>query len=152
MLIKDNHADVSLKEILTLVLAHGLPLQYISPDQCSATSHPEDESKCYISTSRYAQEQLRKIQEKYKHRSQQPKGIGITQWSDDFEANQKKTSVWTLTITITPLSAHLNTSTVYTYCIALGLKGQSHDTINRMFLQEMVELYQLNSYYSVDTE
>ena len=46
----------------------------------------------------------------------------------------------------------MNTSTAFTYCLSLGFKNQNHDTINQMFLKEMMTLRKLNYYYFSSTK
>ena len=63
-------------------------------------------------------------------------------WSDDFEPNnvkQHKKSTWIKTITIAP-PPDCQTSSRYTYIVALGSKSLDHETVNFYFNQELNEL------------
>ena len=73
----------------------------------------------------------------------------VTFWSDDFEVNhtrRNRSSTWVKTMTInaskdTAISKH------YSTVIALGHKGDNHDTINAHINDELIALQEIKLYY-----
>ena len=66
----------------------------------------------------------------------------VISWSDDFEGailRQNRKSVWIKNITICPPQDQI-TSSKYSYVIALGRKGSSHDEINPIYNNELQQL------------
>ena len=63
-------------------------------------------------------------------------------WSDDFEGSmlrKNKNSVWIKTVTISP-PPDQQTSTKYTYVIAMGRKDNDHDEVNKIHNEELEQL------------
>jgi hypothetical protein len=67
----------------------------------------------------------------------------FNEWSDDFEPNKQsksnRGSVWIKTVTINPPHGSIH-SLSYTYPIAVGKKGVSHDIIESAFAKELAML------------
>lgn len=134
---KDDHACVSLKDIIAHQLAYGMELDTIT--ECL-----KNKSTYCIATSIAAQN----IYEETKSQTGVPENtlnLYVIFWSDDFEVTniKKRQSVWVHTITIFP-PAEYSTSARYTHALSLGMKGVNHDSIIEMYHNELTELKTLH--------
>ena len=142
--IYKDHACVSLRDIIEHMLAHGVPLGKISPDELqSYTTSPNDNISL---NPLFPVKQYRK--NKRKRNINNIMIIPITFWSDDFEATHIKStpSVWIHTVTIFP-PLNQNASTRYTHVLSIGRKTQSHEPIIELILEELKKLNKTTKMY-----
>ena len=93
----DNHACVTIEEIIENVLALGLPLSWI---KSSEHKHMKFDNSSLLKT-RKAEQILLQTENKYKNLVD-PYVIFLVIWSDDFEVNhtrKNKSSTWLKTVT-----------------------------------------------------
>jgi hypothetical protein len=134
-----NHAYVSLKDCVADILAHGLKLDNIDFDRRDV---PAGES-----TITRIRETIRgkQIWENGKalHFGKPVFCLYINEWSDDFEPSYSikgnRGSAWIKTVTISPPPGKIHALT-HTYPIAIGLKGDSHEEVERKFATELSTL------------
>ena len=145
---KDNHSCVSIESIINHLLAFGVHFSLIDPEQ----DDTEDQIASSLSLTKEAIDIKERIRSNYPNHVKTgfPLILYVILWSDDFEPNQtrkNRNSVWLKTITICP-PASLKTSSLYTFPIAMGRKGQSHDIVNEMFNMELGSIQQMSMRYS----
>ena len=132
--VDENHAYVSLHECIQDLFMHGVPVEPVGHQE-----HRQAVKK--ISESRMASI--------FYHDAINKCGSGncyalwFNEWSDDFEPNSmnksNRGSVWIKCITISCLFEKRN-SMCYTYPIAVGPKGVSHEPVERELAREMAAL------------
>ena len=136
----DNHACVSIECIIDHMLSFGVELNTI--DFHSDFGSNIDRNKS-IECTKEAEDIINRIKDSNNiAETSNPIVIYVILWSDDFEANhtrKNRNSTWVKTVTICPPKSH-TTSPLYTYPIALGRKGQSHDAVNNYFNSELKRL------------
>jgi len=70
--------------------------------------------------------------------------LGLVDWQDDFEPNTfsktNRGSVWIKTLTVVSLGVKRGQTTAYTYPIAVGRKGTSHEEVEQEFTKELDRL------------
>jgi len=136
MTVVGGHAYVSLTDFLADLLAHGLELDFIRGGQL----HHDAPVTC-ISELSHAQEIFNNATKV--HIGGNVLCLYINEWSDDFEpyylikANQG--SAWLKTVTICPPHGQIHSLT-HMYPIAIGLKGDNHDCIEKKFTEELLLL------------
>ena len=133
----DNHACVSIESIINHMLAFGVELNTINLQSNYKEASLSNQS---IETTKEVKHIVQTVKEQIPNVEQtNPIVIYVILWSDDFEANhtrKNRNSTWLKTITVCPPSSQ-STSSKYTYPIALGRKGQSHDVVNNFFNDEL---------------
>ena len=141
----DNHAYVSLKEIIRFLLS---TIDNISIVQSSCyntlASNPVT-----INSSQKARDILKHINEKFSNEDKDPYVLFITLWSDDFEVNhtrRNRNSTWIKTVTLSS-PPNMSTSKSHTHIIALGQKGNNHSTVNSQINTELLSLQHISYYY-----
>lgn len=130
----ESHVYISLTSVIDYFLAYGHIPDYMT--------HVDDVSKKHgIVTC----QQSIKIREEVKQNisnSLVPMILYLIFWSDDFEGSmlrKNKNSVWIKTVTISP-PPDQQTSTKYTYVIAMGRKSNNHDEVNKIHNEELEQL------------
>ena len=137
----DNHACVSIENIINLILSFGVELNTINLH----TNFEELTSRTNcIQNTKEVENIVKKIKLANNNNIMEinPIVIYVIIWSDDFEANntrKNRNSTWVKTVTICPPRSD-STSPLYTYPIAIGRKGQSHDIVNNFFNNELERL------------
>ena len=138
--LTDNHACVTIESIVSHMLSFGVNLNSLEADTSFEDSPLRYQS---IETTKEVEDIINNINRSHNDiNSLKPMILYIILWSDDFEANntrKNRNSTWIKTVTICPPKEY-NTSTLYTYPIAIGRKGQSHDIVNNLFNQEIKRL------------
>ena len=144
----DNHACVSIECIINHILSFGVELNTIDFDTDFICNNDRNSS---IEKTKEAEDIINRIKETNNiDDNSNPTVIYIILWSDDFEANvsrKNRNSTWIKTVTVCPPKSH-TTSPLYTYPIALGRKGQSHDAVNNYFNLELKRLSKCTLRYS----
>ena len=133
----DGHACVNIEDVINHMLSFGIKLNTINIEtQFDSLSSRTDS----IQHTKEVEDIIHKIiLDNDNIVNINPIIIYVILWSDDFEANhtrKNRNSTWIKTITICPPQSHL-TSPLYTYPIAIGRKGQCHDSINNYFNEEL---------------
>ena len=133
-----NHAYVSLRDCVADLLAHGLKIDNINCDRHVPV--------CENTVTRIRETiRGRQIWENGKalHFGKQVFCLYINEWSDDFEPSYSikgnRGSAWIKTVTISPPPGKIHALT-HTYPIAIGLKGDSHEEVERRFATELSAL------------
>ena len=144
----DNHACVSIECIINHMFSFGIELNTID---FNTDFNSKNDHNSSIEKTKEAEDIITQIKETNNiYENTNPVVIYIILWSDDFEANhtrKNKNSTWIKTVTICPPKFH-TTSPLYTYPIALGSKGQSHDAVNNYFNSELKRLSMCTLRYS----
>lgn len=141
----DNHAYISIKEILTFSLSTLNQLELI---QSSAYTYTEFDNSS-INHCQKAKEILQQINEEYLFTDTNPYVLFVTFWSDDFEVNhtrRNRNSTWIKTMTLAGRKS-TQTSKHYSHVVALGNKGSNHAIVNAQINQEIKSLQTINYYY-----
>ena len=141
MFDKDDHACVSLKDVLAHQPAHGMDFDNITYNRLNLNGSS-------ISQTPAAQD----IYDDVQTLPDLPSNtliLHVIFWSDDFEVTyvKKSPSVWIHTVTISPPNAHA-TSSRYTHALSIGMKGMDHDGVIRHYLDELQDLKYCNYMYS----
>ena len=152
--IKHDHIYVSIKEIISLVLASGHEI-----DGCFLNSPPGLVSSLYyesslLSKTLISQQRIIHFRDKLQSSNVSPLIIFTSIWSDDFEPNsvkKTKSSIWMKTLTICPRD-YQQTSKHHTYIISLGPKGSNHNEVNQLFEEEFKSLQDIHYFYSSITQ
>ena len=142
----DNHACVTIEEIIENVLALGLPLSWI---KSSEHKHMKFDNSSLLKT-RKAQQILLQTENKYKNLVD-PYVIFLVIWSDDFEVNhtrKNKSSTWLKTVTFVNDQDDNPDDNQYTYALCLGNKKNSHFTVNKWYNEELIRLNEVLYKYS----
>ena len=142
--VRDNHACVSLKDVIAHQICHGMDLD----NMVVSTKYrdiPTNTNKGILS-SKAAMNMRQGIMDQY--RGQLKDDIMLFYvifWSNDFEVThiKKHHSVWIHTVTICPPD-HSITSPRYTHALSLSTKGHNHDNILGMYHDELNELNTCN--------
>ena len=141
----DNHACVSIKEIIKYSLITLKDISIVASAEFSQTSY---DNSTLLHTMK-AKKILSTVYNNYKELSVKPYVIFITLWSDDFEVNQtrkNRNSTWIKTMSLIG-SKLSNTSRYHTHLIALGNKGCNHANVNARINEELLSLQGINYYY-----
>ncbi len=141
----DNHACVSLKDIITFSLN---TLNDLSLILCSKYNELTFDNSSMIYSLK-AKRILHRIHQQYSESTIDPYIMFVTFWSDDFEVNhtrKNRSSTWIKTMTLVTLSK-TNTSKHYTHLVAIGHKGCSHTKVNAHIHTELLLLQKVNYYY-----
>jgi hypothetical protein len=125
-----HHAHVSLKECVADLLGHGIDFDSIDdsimPTVVSSISDSRQAKKIFNNGS----DDVRKLV------------LYVNEWSDAFESSKcsksNRGSCWIKTITVAPPTLNSN-GTRYTYPIAIGSDGISHDEVEAKFASELHE-------------
>ena len=148
-----NHACVSIKDIITHILAFGLEIDGMIVNNSSSINNSQ---LIGSNTGVLSCNQSKEIREKVRSRlrthrqSVSPLIVYITLWSDDFEPNnviKHKRKSWLKTITIAPPN-HSKVSHHYTYIIGIGASEHDHEPIHAHFCKELKKLQDINYFYS----
>ena len=144
----DNHSCVSIESIVNHLLAFGVDFNLIN----SRNSVTDDLLLISINKTKEAHNIFERV--KLNHPSllgtNFPLILYVIIWSDDFEPNQtrkNRNSIWLKTVSICPPRL-FKTSSLYTFPICLGRKGQIHDQINDYFNIELSKMRKLTMRYS----
>ena len=145
---KENHSCVSIESIINHLLAFGVQFSLINSKQ----NDDNDQFASSITLTKEATDIKERITRDYPNHIKTgfPLILYVILWSDDFEPNvtrKNRNSVWLKTITICP-PENLKTSSLYTFPIAMGRKGQSHDMVNEMFNMELGSIQKMSMRYS----
>jgi hypothetical protein len=133
----DDHAYVSLKEIVADFLAHATPHEEVDPSFTGSNVSRVGESN-------RARSIHAKATSLFPHRD--PVVLLFNEWQDDFQVlksnkgQRKGKSVWIKTVTIIPPHGMRAKSLRNTYPVAVGRKGVSHEEVERLFKKDMQEL------------
>ena len=142
----DNHACVSIEDLINNILCIGLPIQIMRSSQYNVI----DFDNSSLSKTQKTKEILMQTHKKYQN-DIDPYVILLVIWSDDFEVNgtrKNKSSTWLKTVTFLQDN---NTSTAdmqFTYALSLGNKKDSHFMVNRRYSDELVKLNKVIYKYS----
>ena len=145
----DNHACVSIEDIINHTLAFGIEMDSLSDIHISSDNSMTDKNS--INNTKESFDIIQSVRSRL-HRFDeiQPIILTITLWSDDFDANhtrKNRKSTWVQTITICPPKIS-STSPLHTYPIALGTKNQNHDIVKEYFNKEIEKLRRCTLRYS----
>lgn len=127
----DNHAVVSLDEVIDHMMAHGIPIGWIQDSNGIR-------NKAGINGTPAADELLNRLRSKSKHPDQTAIGH-IVFWSDGFLVSfvkQKNNSIWILTATFANPDGKA-TSPYHTVCLAIGRSRDDHTAVIDFFLKEL---------------
>lgn len=135
--VGQDHAYVSLKEVIADFLAHGTPYEEIKIPVEGEGIRRTGETP-----------QALQIMDRAKalHGDHPCVVLLLKRWSDDFQSlksnkGQKTgTGAWICTITINPPEDKKENSIRNTYPIALGPKGACHEEVEKIFLKELRNL------------
>ena len=133
----DDHAYVSLKEIVSDFLAHGTPHEEADTSFTGVNVTRVGESK----RARTIHANAVSL-----HSGDQPVVLMFNEWQDDFQVlksnkgQRKGKSVWIKTVTIIPPHGMKEKSLRNTYPVAVGRKGVSHEEVEKLFKKDMEEL------------
>ena len=150
---RNNHACVSIKDIITHVFAFGLEIDgmvlnsSLSFNDNSLIGPKKGVSIC--KQSKIIRENVRSRLRSHRQ-SVSPLIVYVTLWSDDFEPNnviKHKRKSWLKTITIAP-PEYSKVSHHYTYIIAIGSSNYDHEPIHSFFWDELKDLQKVNYIYS----
>ena len=139
----DNHAYVSIKEIVQYSLYFEIPL-----DGMLVKKTKVNYKQLISASSQLASTKIGNlIRSQVQNNADIPLNISpliitIVLWSDDFEPNnvkQHRKSTWIKTITLSPPVGY-QTSPAHTFVIALGPKESNHESINARIFSELNEL------------
>ena len=129
-----NHTYISIVDIIRHMLGHGMIFDKINPVENSFTNITSS-----ISQSSRAIEIWPKSRLRFPNGNVIP--IWIIEWSDDFDPNDSikssRGSACVKTVTIGTPSGIKNNKHMYTYPIAIGEKGISHEEVEEKFLWDM---------------
>lgn len=142
----DNHACVTIEELIENILALGLPISWIRSSQ---HRHIKFDNST-LSKTRKAKEILIQTEDKYKELVD-PYVIFLVIWSDDFEVNstrKNKSSTWLKTVTFVNNGNGNGEDNQYTYALCLGNKKNSHFLVNKWYNDELVRLNEVMYKYS----
>ena len=136
----DNHSCVSIESIIDHFLAFGVQFNFIN----SENSVVDPFVNMSITQTKEARDIYDKVCKQHPDlaNSNLPLILYVIIWSDDFEPNQtrkNRNSIWLKTVSICPPTS-LKTSSLYTFPIALGRKGQCHDIVNEFFNKELYNM------------
>ena len=144
----DNHACVSIENIINLMLSFGTKLNSLNLSTKFSQLNCRTDA---IENTREVENIIDNINSEIAPDIESdPIIIYVILWSDDFEANhtrKNRNSTWVKTITICPPSS-FSTSPIYTHPIAIGRKGQCHDNVNNFFNQELRRISKCTLRYS----
>eukprot|EP00562_Extubocellulus_spinifer_P023970 CAMPEP_0178673030 /NCGR_PEP_ID=MMETSP0698-20121128/34083_1 /TAXON_ID=265572 /ORGANISM="Extubocellulus spinifer, Strain CCMP396" /LENGTH=310 /DNA_ID=CAMNT_0020317011 /DNA_START=73 /DNA_END=1001 /DNA_ORIENTATION=+ len=147
----DGHARFSVKEVLALFLAKGIPADFImlggigSEEYENSFSISDGLAPSLYSETKDCTELVLKLQQEL-HDSGEDllqdlhMAVSLTPWSDDFVVTEDDQSVWALTLTITPPKGVSSANKLYTYPISLGSKDADHSSVLDIFFQELEEM------------
>jgi len=134
----DNHACISLLDILNHSLAMGIELDlFRSSYYKQMVVHNNDLH--HIKRSR---DIFKEVYDTNKDNDCDPYVFLLIIWSDDFEVNhtrKNRNSTWLKTVTLLP-PPNMTTSKKHTSVICLGRKNQDHSTVNKFFQDELTTL------------
>jgi hypothetical protein len=128
-----SHAYVSLKECVADLLGHGFDVDTI--DNCTYN--------CTVNVISESQ-RAKDIYGRGSSDGNNKMFLYVNEWSDAFEPSRSsksnRGSCWIKTITIAPRTNGSNAKRIsYTYPIALGLEGTSHEEVEARFAAELKE-------------
>ena len=112
----DNHAYISIKEIVHHFCAYGLPIDEIKLNVVNSESNP----KHALSLTKEA-DNIRQAIKNGLNSTVVPLILYIIVWADDFEVyrvKKNRQSAWIMTVTICPPMG-MNASNLYTYPVAV---------------------------------
>ena len=117
---KDDHACVSLRDVIAHQVAHGMDLDSIDLNHIPTSNQPP------LGSTIVSSKACKAIAAAVKQQRDVPSNttlLYVIFWSDDFEVTKvkKRKSVWVHTVTICPPHAHA-TSARYTHALAVGMK------------------------------
>ncbi len=143
--VHDDHAYVKLYDVIAHLVAHGIEFDSLSLAQSEVSSMA---SVLTISDSEAAKEIVTNISNNIAP-DVRPLILHISLWSDDFEVTYVKStnSVWVHTVTVCPPKGQ-NSSARYTHTLALGRKGNDHESILALFHSELKQLANINMMFS----
>jgi len=126
-----SHAYVSLADCIADLLGHGCNVDCVTPRKAG-------EPITNISQSKRAQSILQNSTLMFP--DDDVMVLYLVEWSDGFEPSlsvkSNRGSCWLKTVTISP-PPHLIHSCCNTYPIALGMDGESHEEVERLFAEEL---------------
>ena len=139
----DDHACVSIKEIIQHVLYFEIPLDGMLTTKTKSNFKQLISSSSIMMNTAISDLIRSEVQNNLPSNSEIcPLILSVILWSDDFEPNnikQHKKSTWLKTITICPPVGY-QTSNNHTFIIALGPKDRCHEKVNTFFFQQLKEL------------
>ena len=138
----DDHACVSIKEVIYHVLYFSIPIDGFLINDTSSDYKNIIPSSSLVSKTKISNLIRTQVKSRLQTNGLSPLIIPIVLWSDDFEPNhvkQHKKSTWIKTITVAP-PHECQTSTKHTYVICLGPKDKDHEIVNKYFADELKEL------------
>ena len=146
----DNHACVSLEDILENILALGSPISMMKSSQFNEINF--DNSN--LLKTQKAKDILMQTYERYQQEVD-PYVVFVVIWSDDFEVNhtrKNKSSTWLKTVTFVHDDTNMSKGCQYTYALCIGNKKDSHFLVNKWYNEELIRLneviYKYSSYHS----
>ena len=141
----DDHAYVNLYDVISHIVCHRIEFDSLSLDQSEGSSTV---SELTISDSEAAKEIVTNISNNIAP-DVKPLILHISLWSDDFEVTYVKStkSVWVHTVTVCPPKGQTS-SARYTHALALGRKGNDHESILALFHSELIHLADINMMFS----
>ena len=135
----DNHAYVSITEVIQYVLFFAIPIDGMFCDNTIKDYHNLTTSSSLVTHTKISNILRNSVKQTLGSNELTPLIIWIIVWSDDFEPNhvkQHKKSTWIKTVTISP-PPNCQTSTKHTYIISLGPKDKNHEEVHRQFFKEL---------------
>ena len=133
----ERHSYISIIDIVKHMLGHGMSFDTIQ----SYKSLSDNKVSC-IGQSMRAKEILNNSAIRFPDGNVMP--LWIIEWSDDFDPNDSikanRGSVWLKTVTICMPPRITKNQHLYTYPIAIGEKGDSHEEVEDKFLWDMAIL------------
>lgn len=142
----DNHACVSIEDLINNVLCIGLPIQMI---RSSKFNEIEYDNSSLLNTQK-TKEILMQTHKKHQNKVD-PFVILLVIWSDDFEVNstrKNKSSTWLKTVTFVHDTSTSSTDMEFTFALCLGNKSDSHFMVNRRYSEELIKLNDVIYKYS----
>ena len=142
----DNHAYVSIEDLINNVLCIGLPIKMIKSSKFNEINY---DNASLLNTQK-AKEILMQTYKKHQ-KNIDPYVILLVIWSDDFEVNstrKNKSSTWLKTVTFLHDASTSSSDLQLTYALCLGNKSDSHFMVNRKYSEELVKLNDVIYKYS----
>ena len=134
----DNHACVSISDILNHSLAMGIEIDLF---RSSYHKQMAIDNKDLIHVKR-SHDILKEVYTNNEENDIDPYVFFLIIWSDDFEVNhtrKNRNSTWLKTVTLLP-PPNMTTSKKHTNAICLGRKNQNHSNVNKFFQDELKTL------------
>ena len=149
----DDHACVSIIEVIQHVLYFAIPIDGMLINQCDNDYKNLVSSSTPMNSTHISDILRSEVRNNLESSELSPLIIPIILWSDDFEPNhvkQHKKSTWIKTITIAP-PQDCQTSSKHTFVIALGPKDKDHEIVNHHFFKQLKKLESPTYMYSKET-